>query len=187
MRNRVPTRPGRVLITPEDGSAPYYATLTRADEPTQIGDPLGKATFLKDDTAALYGLTSEAVPDDALAILSKAILINGNEYTDVNGAAVPQVKIETGSYVGTGTYGEDNPCSLAFNFEPKLVLIFGTDGKYFGMFIKNTDSGAISYNGDSSKTLHILEWTNTLRWYERGYAECQLNISERTYRYAAIG
>ena len=27
-------------------------------------------------------------------------------------------KIQTGSYVGTGTYGESNPCSLMFNFIP---------------------------------------------------------------------
>lgn len=67
MKDRVSLYPGRVLITPEDGSTPYHATLTRADEPTQIGDSLGKATFLKDATAALYGLTSEAVPDDVFS------------------------------------------------------------------------------------------------------------------------
>ena len=32
-------------------------------------------------------------------------------------------KIQTGSYVGTGTYGASNPCSLTFDFEPKLILI----------------------------------------------------------------
>ncbi|WP_298020986.1 hypothetical protein, partial [uncultured Dysosmobacter sp.] len=37
----------------------------------------------------------------------------------VSGAA----KIQTGSYVGTGTYGESNPCSLTFDFSPKLVII----------------------------------------------------------------
>lgn len=48
--------PNRVLITPEDGSAPFYATLTRADEPTVLGTPLN-ATVLNalvnhDDLAA---------------------------------------------------------------------------------------------------------------------------------------
>lgn len=32
-------------------------------------------------------------------------------------------KIETGSYVGNGTYGKDNPNSLTFGFEPKVVWI----------------------------------------------------------------
>lgn len=32
-------------------------------------------------------------------------------------------KIQTGSYVGTGTYGESNPCSLTFDTPPKLVWL----------------------------------------------------------------
>ena len=32
-------------------------------------------------------------------------------------------KIQTGSYVGTGTYGESNPCRLTFNMFPSLVFI----------------------------------------------------------------
>lgn len=30
-------------------------------------------------------------------------------------------KIQTGSYIGTGTYGENNPNALTFNFAPKLL------------------------------------------------------------------
>lgn len=71
MKDRIPVNPGRVLINPEDGSAPFYATMTRADNPTQNGDPLNKATLLKDATAALYGLDETAVPDDAFAWLGK--------------------------------------------------------------------------------------------------------------------
>lgn len=66
MQDRVPVNPGRVLITPENGGAAYYATMTRADNPTQEGTPLNKNTLLKDATAALFGLGSGAVPDDVL-------------------------------------------------------------------------------------------------------------------------
>ena len=72
MKNRVPANPGRVLITPEDGSAAFYATITRADNPTQIGDPLSKATLLQDATAALFGLDDSAVPDDMFRIMAGA-------------------------------------------------------------------------------------------------------------------
>lgn len=51
MLDRVPTKPGRMLITPENGGAPYYATVTRADEPVQEGTPLNKNTLLSDATA----------------------------------------------------------------------------------------------------------------------------------------
>ena len=70
MKDRVPANPGRVLITPENGSAAFYATMTRADNPTQEGDPLNKNTLLKDATAALFGLGADAVPDDVFKSLS---------------------------------------------------------------------------------------------------------------------
>lgn len=74
MKDRQPLKPNRVLIKPEDGSAPYYATVTRADEPVERGDPLSKNTFFKDSTAALYGMDTTAVPDDAfVSILNYAL------------------------------------------------------------------------------------------------------------------
>ena len=71
MQDRVPVNPGRVLITPEDGSPAYYATMTRADNPTQLGTPLNKANLLKDNTAALFGFENDAVPDEILAFLGR--------------------------------------------------------------------------------------------------------------------
>ena len=57
MNDRIPAegKAGRVLITPENGSAPFYATVTMADEPLEEGTPLNKATLLKDTTAVLLG------------------------------------------------------------------------------------------------------------------------------------
>ena len=70
MQNREPTYPGRVTLTPVAGLANTY-DMDRADQPLQQGTPLTKATFLKDATAALYGLGTGAVPDDVLAELGK--------------------------------------------------------------------------------------------------------------------
>ena len=70
MQNREPTYPGRVTLTPVAGLANTY-DMDRADQPLQQGTPLTKATFLKDATAALFGLGTDAVPDDVLAELGK--------------------------------------------------------------------------------------------------------------------
>ncbi len=43
--DRVPGSPGRVMITPEDGSVPYYATVTSADNPIEEGTPINKELF----------------------------------------------------------------------------------------------------------------------------------------------
>ena len=49
--------------------------MVRADEATEQGTPLSKATLLADDTAALYGLTGDAVPDDVLKKLSVVAMV----------------------------------------------------------------------------------------------------------------
>lgn len=70
MKDRVPLYPGRVKMTPVAGQANTY-DMVRADDPTQAGTPLNKASLLKDATAALFGLTAAAVPDDVLAWIGK--------------------------------------------------------------------------------------------------------------------
>lgn len=70
MQDRDPIYPGRVTLTPVSGLANTY-DMERADRPLQQGTPLNKASLLKDATAALFGLTAAAVPDDVLAELGK--------------------------------------------------------------------------------------------------------------------
>ena len=53
-RNRTPTKPGRVLISPESGE-PFYGTVIRADEPTDEGCPIDKVTL--DELLAASGET----------------------------------------------------------------------------------------------------------------------------------
>ena len=67
MKDRVPTYPGRVKLTPVEGQENTY-DMTRADQPAQAGTPLNKATLLKDETAEKLGLDPADDPtvDDAL-------------------------------------------------------------------------------------------------------------------------
>lgn len=78
MKDRVPQNPGRMLITPENGIAPYFAKVERADNPVEAGTPMNKAALLKDATATALGLSTTAVPDDALKklMLPRGIIVN---------------------------------------------------------------------------------------------------------------
>ena len=73
MQDRVPLYPGRVTLTPVAGQANTY-DMARADQPTQEGTPLNKATLLKDATAAKFGKDTGAVPDEVLDVLSAGVL-----------------------------------------------------------------------------------------------------------------
>lgn len=58
-----------MLITPEDGSAPFYAKIEMADTPMQLGTPFNKQNILQDATTELFGLNNSAVPDTIFSML----------------------------------------------------------------------------------------------------------------------
>ena len=116
MQDRVPLYPGRVVLTPVSGQANTY-DMTRADQPTQEGTPLNKASLLTDATAALFGLETDAVPDDVLAKISEII---GGLETGI--ATRPQ--IVTGTYEGDGS----DERTITLGFQPKALLLFDEGG-----------------------------------------------------------
>lgn len=83
----------------------------------QTGTKLDKASLLTDVTATRLGLTSAATPDQAIEKLRQMV------------ASMPH--IATGSYIGTGTSGKENPNTLTFDFPPKVLFVF-INGKISG-------------------------------------------------------
>ena len=95
--------------------------------------------------------------------------------------AVEPAKIETGSYVGTGTYGRSNPNTLTFEFSPKLVIV-GLSSVTFNimligcvnsLYVNSNYNNLISFSGNS------VSWTGSS-------ADGQLNKAGNTYHYCAI-
>lgn len=75
MQDRTPTpgQEGRVLITPEDGSTPFYAKVEMADNPTQNGTAYSKHDVLQDVTCDSIGIPHESTPNDAFLALSLGV------------------------------------------------------------------------------------------------------------------
>ena len=202
MQDRVSLYPGRVKLAPVAGQENTY-DMVRADSPTQDGTPLNKDSLLKDTTSALFGLGADAVPDDAFQKIKT--LIN-----NVQSSADSKARIQIGSYVGTGTYGANNPCSLTFNFEPNIVAIFAKHSEYgYGdalslednfsaTFIKDVTCSTMEWWSNSKVYYHVVSWANNkLSWYSlakdqygqtsAGNSEAQLNKETVIYYYYAIG
>lgn len=103
------------------------------------------------------------------------------DWLDVWGNAIPAVKIEAGSYVGTGTSGQSNPNELTFQFAPKMVVVTETGAAGLGA------STGMLWNGNptiGSKSVTLDG--NALSWYDSSAAK-QLNTSGTIYYYVAIG
>lgn len=102
----------------------------------------------------------------------------------------PLTKIEYGSYVGTGVYGVGNKNNIVFSFEPKVVFITvdnATNHKTGGLaWIKGASTGMSAY-GYSSYYVYLTLDHNILSWYSATSAIYQLNYTDMTYYYIALG
>ena len=99
-------------------------------------------------------------------------------------------KTQTGSYVGTGTYGQNNPNSLTFDFEPKFLAVQCHAGKSSS----NSSNpeffyvcGGLAYGSNDAHYGHISTEGKTVSWYYDSNAFWQLNEANTQYNYVAVG
>lgn len=135
---------------------------------------------------------------------------NGKFQQAIDEAVSRGVKIEVGSYVGTGTYGSSNPNSLTFGFKPAIVFIFPVSiASALATNTWNTGSsstpsvlgGATLVRGvekyatfsvhNEGSLVMIINWdAKSVSFYEgtkAAYGRGQLNASGVEYKYIAIG
>ena len=105
-------------------------------------------------------------------------------------------KIETGSYIGTGTVGVENPCSLTFSAPPKIWGVSShSDGD--SLVVIGDVSYAEAYFGTNYAQLSINTKGNNVSWYSVKSTFCsgtkaentpakQFNTAGETYHYFAI-
>lgn len=176
MRDRVPLYSGRVKMVPVSGQENVY-DMTRADQPTQQGDPLNKATLLKDSTAALFGLGTDAVPDDVLALLSKAALYKTITPTAQLGA------LPEGSIIYLNENGSPVPFYVAKQgYEPShntnRVLVVRKDAVQQGVWNSDNEN---TYDGSTIDT-----WFNQT-YLKRLDSDVQTAISTTNIPYTPMG
>ena len=111
-------------------------------------------------------------------------------------AACGNCKIAYGTYTGNGNYGSDHPNCLTFPFDPKLVIvqnksvasaqISGSNSMSWGMMTAIRPLNGFILDG-VSWTLRLTWSGNSLSWYNTINAELQMNKSDNTYLYLALG
>ncbi len=127
---------------------------------------------------------------------------NFNKRLAVIREALPELnlKIATGSYVGTNTYGAENPNTLSFDFTPSFLLIYPMIGGRHGSLcmVKNITEARAGLGNMSSGQFWgysiNVSFDNdgkTISWYtpstESSAYVGQMNETGNTYGYFAIG
>ena len=186
MQDRISNHPNRWVLTPVTGETNTY-DFTRADDPTQVGTPLNKATFLTDSAAsavASLGVTSPDLPSEAIAAIA-GILANMG-VSDVG-------HVEAGSYVGTGTNSTSTYLDITFSITPRIVFIVSAGNAFFKqqqatgmiwMYDQTTANYAYNYNIQfvlNGKTLRRRVSNTNIT------AEMLMNASGTTYYYVGVG
>ena len=125
------------------------------------------------------------------------------EYTiEYLGKLGDKTRVQVVSYVGTGTYGENNPCSLMFDFPPKVVM-FLVLRLTSGTYVNQTDSNSV-LTKILVATLNDSKWTKcfgnqqyvsakksndskVIYWFSTESADTQWNYAGNTYYFLGIG
>ena len=172
---------------------------------------------------------SNYVPAGTIYIPNDAVVTRSNDnyiiskYQPVTGyAAIPagttieylgklgdKARVQVLSYVGTGTYGSSNPCSLTFDFAPKVVRLLGeiSSGGNFtvcSIYPMNANYGVysailftkaltttykarlgFSENNYTNSYCKISQDGKTITWYNTG--NDQINTAGYTYYFLALG
>lgn len=119
-----------------------------------------------------------------------------------NGDDIPLSGVEIVTYKGTGTYGEDNPCSVTFRTAPTYMRIVGfiTPSHYdgsassggalspgnntryetFPVYLQETYGGTLSLGYNDSRIKASAD-KKTITWYNPNTALNQVNESNRVY------
>lgn len=164
-----------------------------------VGDKLGKSTLLTDALCTALSLPTTATPTQAMDKLRQ--LVNTAQQGVDNG-----VKMQIVSYVGTGTYGINNPCSITFSFAPAVVLWiasqymnsafnpnFFTTSNWSALIISSLlGSGYTKYLGFCDMSNQNNSYARkspegkTIYWYNYRSEGSQINSMDTTYYFLAI-
>lgn len=115
--------------------------------------------------------------------LAEAVRIPGGKTLDQVMGFPAQVY--TGSYVGTGTYGQNNPNELTLPFEPKTIIGITPEDDSSALTRSMIRPNQQSYVG--SYPIYVTWDGNSVSWYSQNGGTQQLNRSGKTYYYVALG
>lgn len=148
-------------------------------------------------TCSLIGSWSYA--EDILEQTSNKVTVISSESTndqypcakavyDALQVAVPAnaVKIATGSYEGSGTYGKDNARRITFDFAPKVIFVSPPNGLTKFMILLR-DVPYFPLVGNNTFAVLVSWGDNYVEWYGSSGVEDQLEASGTTYYYFALG
>ena len=173
----------------------------------------GICVVYPDGTTGYTNYSTSFCPAPAFVIGNGAspnkIIQDNEDITSKVAKVLGGTKVQVVSYVGTGTYGSSNPCSLTFDFPPKVVMFLYMHNLVQGYYQRFMSASTSYVFGERDNVIcatlsteykrkqgfghvndsqygKISNDRKTLYWYNSDSA-IQANMSEYTYYYLALG
>jgi hypothetical protein len=121
-------------------------------------------------------------------------------FAAVEEAMAGGLKLQSGSYVGTGKFGSANPNSLSFDFAPKILILSDATGRtsflYPGLTTailhcsNHSYTAATSASGMTAWATQNVTWSSDgkrVSWHALHTAWQQYNDNGVVYRFYALG
>lgn len=181
---------------PETDSSTMYYTLLTKNEVVYIPDDIGVSVL-----TAITGSPNSMALSKYQPVTGHAAIPANTTITYLGQLGEPGAKIEVVTYVGTGTYGEGNPCSVTLDFSPKLVFrtaetsgnisgLYGATGTSYSLAVLPADDTyyptSFPMGQSTSLTKKSLDG-KTISWYDTQHATYQLNYLNWHYALVFIG
>ena len=102
----------------------------------------------------------------------------------INAILDARPKIMFGSYNGKGVYGQKNPTTLTFDFDPDFVILISGEA-YPAVFLMQGKTTTSYFTSSATRELTVTWGTHSVTWYNTEYAGAQYNSAVTNY-YLAI-
>lgn len=113
----------------------------------------GKIYFIPSSASFIYKSTSTYTYLSQYQTVTGYAAIPANTTIEYMGQLGDKIRITTGSYFGTGTYGKDNPTTIIAPFDIKAIILSNeNDGTYLGCGFACYGSLGINYFRSGSQT-----------------------------------
>lgn len=171
-----------------DRSTVYWSDGTTVASRELNGADRYKITFYRISNYQVGTISELVTSTDQNAHYDGEVDVEGCTYTALDPITTFVPRMQTGSYVGTGTYGTYQYNSLTFEFVPKLVMVARNDmashlnANTIPMFLWFGQDGVVAANA-----MAFSRHDTTLDWSATSSAEHQFNSQGVTYRWVAIG
>lgn len=156
-----------------------------------------KESILSEKSKTIFGLGSDAGPNDVWPIIKNNADSQAKEIVDLKNRWQSNTKTACGTYTGSGLFGKNNKNRISVGFRPDMLLLGYAGmanavtvirGQTSALYVTTSNSAVMGGLLMMSRGEITVEWGDTyVEWYSEESASIQLNYQGSQVAYFIAG